>query len=106
MKEYSSILIAGHLLKIESGIDEKNKQPVYRLYFLSKRYDKGLDMEMDTSLAVKLLPEHHELLGLYQGLVGKKVYIPVAFSVMNFNTYYRTDGDGKPLNLIEKDILK
>lgn len=97
----SQLLIHGELLKIESSVTDK-KETVHRMYFKVMEYDKGLEEEVPKSIGVKLVPEHHEFLDEYKTKVGKTISVPVVFSAVNGDVYYRTAGDGKMLNLVEQ----
>lgn len=97
----SVILVFGELLKVESKLND-DKEMVHRMFFKTMVYDNGLEEEVPKSIGVKLTPEHIDLLDEYKSKVGKIIAVPVVFSSMNGNTYYRTSGDGKMLNLVEQ----
>ena len=73
-----------------------------RLIFESQRYDKGLDQIVPCSQNVKLIEDHHYLVEFYKSYKGKEIYLPIEMSTMDRNIFYKTTGDGKPLQLEEK----
>lgn len=104
-KKISQLIIFGELLKIDSSVNDK-KELVHRMYFKVMEYDKGLEEEVPKSIAVKLSPEHNELHSEYSSHVGKVISVPVAFTAVNGDVYYRTSGDGKMLNLVQDKPVK
>ena len=95
-------LIRAKLLKIDSKVDQKTGTMNHRLIFASERFDAGLEQIVPCSLPVKFHEDHFYLLEAYKGFVGRVVAVQVSMSTMDRNIYYKTAGDGKPMDLIEK----
>ncbi len=95
-------LIRAKLLKIDSKIDQTKGTMNHRLIFASERFDAGLEQMVPCSLPVKFNEDHFYLLEVYKGFVGRVVAVQVSMSTMDRNIYYKTAGDGKPMDLIEK----
>lgn len=103
MSKVSQLIIYGELLKIDSSVNDK-KELVHRMYFKVMEYDKGLEEEVPKSIGVKLMPEHNDLHAEYNAKVGKVIAVPIAFTAVNGDVYYRTSGNGKMLNLVEQSV--
>lgn len=95
-------LIRAKLLKIDSKPDQKSGQMNHRLIFASERFDAGLEQMVPCSLPVKFHEDHFYLLDAYRGFVGRVVAVQVSMSTMDRNIYYKTAGEGKPLDLQER----
>ena len=95
-------LIRAKLLKIDSKVDQKTGTMNHHLIFASERFDPGLEQIVPCSLPVKFIEDHFYLLEAYKGFVGRVVAVQVSMSTMDRNIYYKTAGDGKPMDLIEK----
>ena len=94
-------LIRAKLLKIDSKPDQKGSMN-HRLIFSSERFDAGLEQMVPCSLPVKFHEDHFYLLEAYRGFVGRVVAVQVSMSTMDRNIYYKTAGEGKPLDLQER----
>ena len=95
-------LVRAKLLKIDTKRDQKTGFDNHRLIFASERYDAGLEQMVPCSLPVKFHEDHFYLLEAYKAFVGRVVAVQVSMSTMDRNIYYKTSGDGKPLDLVEK----
>lgn len=98
-------LVRAKLIKIDSKPDQKGIIN-HRLIFASERYDAGLEQMVPCSLPVKFHEDHFYLLEAYKSFVGRVVAVQVSMSTMDRNIYYKTSGDGKPLDLVEKQAQK
>ena len=54
------------------------------------------------SLPVKFHENHFYLLEAYRGFIGRVVAVQVSMSTMDRNIYYKTAGNGQPMDLIDK----
>ena len=54
------------------------------------------------SLPVKFNEDHFYLLEAYKGFIGRVVAVQVSMSTMDRNIYYKTAGNGQPMDLIDK----
>ena len=95
-------LIRAKLLKIDSKPDQKTGLINHRLIFASERFDSGLEQMVPCSLPVKFHEDHHYLLEAYKGFIGRVVAVQVSMSTMDRNIYYKTSGNGQPMDLIDK----
>lgn len=95
-------LVRAKLLKIETKKDQKTGLDNHRLIFSSERFDAGLEQMVPCSLPVKFHEDHFYLLEAYRGFVGRVVAVQVSMSTMDRNIYYKTTGEGKPLDLQER----
>ncbi|MEN8281560.1 hypothetical protein [Acinetobacter gerneri] len=89
------------LLKVDARAADKGGLNI-RLIFESEKLDRGLEQMVPCSQPVKLDPDHHHLAEFYKCYIGKELYLPVSLSAMEGNIFYKTIGDGKPLQLEEK----
>lgn len=103
----SQFLFNAKLLNVETGVSDKG-QLTMRLIFASQRYDKGLDQIVPCSQNVKVIDDHHHMKDFYLCYRNKEIYLPVEMSTtMNgMNIFYKTTGDGKPLQLEEKKTVE
>jgi len=53
---------------------------------------------------VKVIEDHHHMKDFYLSYKGREIYLPIEQSTMDRNIYYKTTGDGKPLQLEQKTI--
>ncbi|WP_333665495.1 hypothetical protein [Acinetobacter guillouiae] len=97
----SQIIFKAKLLNVETGVD-KNANLTMRLVFASERYDRGLEQMVPCSQNVKVIEDHHHMKDFYLSYKGREIYLPIEQSTMDRNIYYKTTGDGKPLQLEEK----
>ena len=100
----SRIIFNAKLLNVDSSTGQNGV--TWRLIFESKRFDKGLDQWVPCSQNVKITDDHTYLLDTYRSYKNKEIYLCVEQSTMDRNIYYRTTGDGKPLQLEEKQAQK
>ena len=102
------LIFNAKLLQVENSVDQKSGLAKIRLVFAWQRFDRGLDQIVPCSQAVTLIEGHHHLREEYLKLVGKFIYIPVEQSTMmnGMQIFYKTTGDGKPLQLEEKQTQK
>ena len=70
-----------------------------RLIFESQRYDRGLEKMVPCSQNVKVIEDHHHMKDFYMSYRGREIYLPIEQSAMERNIYYKTTGDGKPLQI-------
>lgn len=94
-------IVKEKLLKVESKPDSKTGIMVHRLVFKDKHFDRGLEEFVPSSLAVKLSPDHQDLLQTYQKLQGQEIAVEVELSPVDRNVYFRTAGDGQPIFLTQ-----
>ena len=73
-----------------------------RLIFESQRYDRGLEKMVPCSQNVKVIEDHHHMKDFYMSYRGREIYLPIEQSAMERNIYYKTTGDGKPLQITEQ----
>lgn len=100
----SRIIFNAKLLNVDSSTSANGV--TWRLVFQSQRYDRGLEQMVPCSQNVKITEEHMHLLELYKSFKGREIYLPIEQSAMDRNIYYKTTGDGKPLQLEEKQAPK
>lgn len=100
----SVLLVHGQLLKVDSAVQDK--EMVHRLIFKVEVYDKGLEEDVPKSIAIKLSPDHNEYADDYKAKVGSVISVPISFVSIGNDTYYRTAGDGKMLNLVQDKPVK
>ena len=74
--------------------------------FASQRYDKGFVQIVPCSQYVTVFEDHHHMKDFYMSFRGREIYLPIEQSTMDRNIYYKTTGDGKPLQLEEKQAQK
>ena len=99
----SQIIFKAKLLSIETGVNDKG-QLTMRLVFKSQRFDKGLEEWVPCSQNVKVIEDHQHMKDFYLSYKGREIYLPIEMTTtMNgSNIFYKTTGDGKPLQLEEK----
>ena len=73
-----------------------------RLIFESQRYDRGLEKMVPCSQNVKVIEDHHHMKDFYMSYRGREIYLQIEQSAMERNIYYKTTGDGKPLQITEQ----
>ena len=100
----SAIIFKAKLINVELSTNEKGVN--MRLIFASQRFDRGLEQIVPCSQNVKVIEGHHHLKDFYLGFKGREIYLPIEMSTMDRNIYYKTTGDGKPLQLEEKQAQK
>ncbi len=96
----SQIIFKAKLLNVDLTTNEKGLN--MRLIFESKRYDKGLDQWVPCSQNVKVVEDHHHMKDFYLSYKGREIYLPIEMAAMDRNIFYKTSGDGKPLQVEEK----
>lgn len=103
----SQIIFKAKLLNVDTGVNDKG-QLTMKLVFSSTRYDRGLEQHVPCSQNVKVIEDHHHMKDFYLCYKGKEIYLPIEQSTtMNgMNIFYKTTGDGKPLQLEEKPVQK
>lgn len=97
----SQIIFKAKLLNVETGADDKGNLTM-RLVFKSQRFDRGLDEWVPASQNVKVIPDHHHMKDFYFSYKGREIYLPIEMTPVERNIYYKTTGDGKPLQIEEK----
>lgn len=100
----SQIIFKAKLINVDTSTNEKGLN--MRLVFESKRYDKGLDQWVPCSQNVKVIEDHHHMKDFYLSYKGREIYLPIEMTSMERNIFYKTTGDGKPLQLEEKQTLQ
>ncbi|ENU57591.1 hypothetical protein L291_3977 [Acinetobacter guillouiae MSP4-18] len=96
----SQLIFKAKLINVEQSTNEKGLN--MRLIFESERYDRGLEKMVPCSQNVKVIEDHHHMKDFYMSYRGREIYLPIEQSTMDRNIYYKTTGDGKPLQLEEK----
>ena len=100
----SQIIFKAKLINVEQTVNDKGLN--MRLIFESQRYDRGLEQMVPCSQNVKVIEDHHHMKDFYLSYRGREIYLPIEQSTMDRNIYYKTTGDGKPLQLEEKQAQK
>ena len=100
----SQIIFKAKLINVDLSTNEKGLK--MRLIFASQRYDRGLEQMVPCSQNVKVIEDHHHMKDFYMSFRGREIYLPIEQSTMDRNIYYKTTGDGKPLQLEEKQAQK
>lgn len=100
----SQIIFKAKLINVDLSTNEKGLN--MRLIFSSQRYDRGLEQMVPCSQNVKVIEDHHHMKDFYMSFRGREIYLPIEQSTMDRNIYYKTTGDGKPLQLEEKQAQK
>lgn len=100
----SQIIFKAKLINVDLSNNEKGLN--MRLIFASQRYDRGLEQMVPCSQNVKVIEDHHHMKDFYMSFRGREIYLPIEQSTMDRNIYYKTTGDGKPLQLEEKQAQK
>lgn len=103
----SAIIFKAKLLNVETGVSDKG-QLTMKLVFASQRFDRGLEQMVPCSQNVKVIEDHHHMKDFYMSYKGREIYLPIEMSTqMNgMSIFYKTTGDGKPLQLEEKPAQK
>lgn len=96
----SQLIFKAKLINVDSTTNEKGLN--MRLIFESERFDRGLEKMVPCSQNVKVIEDHHHMKDFYMSYRGREIYLPIEQSTMDRNIYYKTTGDGKPLQLEEK----
>lgn len=96
----SQLIFKAKLINVEQSTNDKGLN--MRLIFESERYDRGLEKMVPCSQNVKVIEDHHHMKDFYMSYRGREIYLPIEQSTMDRNIYYKTTGDGKPLQLEEK----
>ena len=97
----SKIIFKAKLLNVETGVTDKG-QLTMRLIFKSQRFDRGLDEWVPSSQNVKVIEDHHHMKDFYLSYRGREIYLPIEMTPVERNIYYKTTGDGKPLQITEQ----
>lgn len=100
----SQIIFKAKLINVDLSTNEKGLN--MRLIFASQRYDRGLEQMVPCSQNVKVIEDHHHMKDFYMSFRGREIYLPIEQSTMDRNIYYKTTGDGNPLQLEEKQAQK
>jgi hypothetical protein len=98
----SQLIFKAKLINVEQSTNEKGLN--MRLIFESERFDRGLEKMVPCSQNVKVIEDHHHMKDFYMSYRGREIYLPIEQSTMDRNIYYKTTGDGKPLQLEEKKV--
>lgn len=96
----SQLIFKAKLINVEQSTNAQGLN--MRLIFESERYDRGLEKMVPCSQNVKVIEDHHHMKDFYSSYKGREIYLPIEQSTMDRNIYYKTTGDGKPLQLEEK----
>lgn len=101
----SQLIFKAKLLDITTSVGDKGELRM-RLVFKSQKFDKGLEEWVPCSHNITVIPDHHHMKDFYQSFKGREIYLPIELSTtMNgMNIFYKTTGDGKPLQLEEKAV--
>lgn len=99
----SQLIFKAKLLNVDTGVNDKG-QLTMRLIFESQKFDKGLEQWVPASQNVRVIEDHHHMKDFYMSYKGREIYLPIEQSTtMNgMGIFYKTTGDGKPLQLEEK----
>ncbi|MFW2083028.1 hypothetical protein ACNPQK_18950 [Acinetobacter guillouiae] len=99
----SQLIFKAKLLNVDTGVNDKG-QLTMRLIFESQKFDKGLQQWVPASQNVRVIEDHHHMKDFYLSYKGREIYLPIEQSTtMNgMGIFYKTTGDGKPLQLEEK----
>ena len=100
----SQLIFKAKLINVDLSTNEKGLN--MRLIFASQRYDRGLEQMVPCSQNVKVIEDHHHMKDFYLSYRGREIYLPIEQSTMDRNIYFKTTGDGKPLQLEEKQAQK
>lgn len=100
----SQLIFKAKLINVDVSTNEKGLN--MRLVFESQRYDRGLEKMVPCSQNVKVIEDHHHMKDFYLSYKGREIYLPIEQSTMDRNIYFKTTGDGKPLQLEEKQTLQ
>ena len=100
----SQLIFKAKLINVDQTTNEKGLN--MRLIFESERFDRGLEKMVPCSQNVKVIEDHHHMKDFYLSYRGREIYLPIEQSTMDRNIYYKTTGDGKPLQLEEKQVQK
>ncbi|WP_445115677.1 hypothetical protein [Acinetobacter sp. WZC-1] len=100
----SQLIFKAKLINVDLTPNEKGLN--MRLIFESERFDRGLEKMVPCSQNVKVIEDHHHMKDFYLSYRGREIYLPIEQSTMDRNIYYKTTGDGKPLQLEEKQAQK
>lgn len=100
----SQLIFKAKLINVDVSTNEKGLN--MRLIFASQRYDRGLEQMVPCSQNVKVIEDHHHMKDFYLSYRGREIYLPIEQSTMDRNIYFKTTGDGKPLQLEEKQAQK
>lgn len=103
----SAIIFKAKLLNVETGVNDK-AQLTMKLVFASQRFDRGLEEMVPCSQNVKVIEDHHHMKDFYMSYKGREIYLPIEMStqMQGMNIFFKTTGDGKPLQLEEKPVQK
>lgn len=94
----SQLIFKAKLLNVDISTNDKGLN--MRLIFASQRYDKGLDQIVPCSQNVKVIEDHHHMKDFYLSYKGREICLPIELTAMDRNVFYKTTGDGKPLDLV------
>lgn len=97
----SQIIFKAKLLDVTTAVGDKGQLNM-RLVFKSEKYDKGLDEWVPCSQNVKVVEDHHHMKDFYLSYKGREIYLPIEMTPIDRNIFYKTTGDGRPLQLDEK----
>lgn len=103
----SQLIFKAKLLNVEQGVNDKGQLSM-RLIFASQKYDRGLQQSVPASQNVRVIDDHHHMKEFYNSYIGREIYLPIEQSttMTGMNIFYKTTGDGKPLQLDEKTVTK
>ena len=100
----SLIIFKVKLLDVQmNGVNDKGESKM-RLVFASQRFDKGLNETVPCSQPVNVILDHQHMKDFYLSYKGREIYLPIEQSTQlnGMSIFYKTTGDGKPLQLEEK----
>ncbi|MFW2124394.1 hypothetical protein ACG94O_15950 [Acinetobacter ursingii] len=100
----SQIIFKAKLLNVDQSVNDKGLN--MRLIFESERFDKGLNQMVPCSQNVKVIEDHHHMKDFYMSYRGREIYLPIEMTAMERNIFYKTTGDGKPLQITEAQTQK
>lgn len=103
----SQLIFKAKLLDLTTSVSDKGDLKM-RLVFASKRFDKGLNEWVPCSQNVSVIEDHQHMKEFYLSYRGREIYLPIETSTtMNgMNIFYKTTGDGKPLQMSETQTQK
>ncbi|WP_151738910.1 hypothetical protein [Acinetobacter junii] len=101
----SQLIFKAKLLDITTRVGEKGELNM-RLVFKSQKFDNGLEEWVPCSQNVRVIEDHQHMKDFYLSFKGREIYLPVELSttMSGMNIFYKTTGDGKPLQLEEKAV--
>ncbi|WP_394660878.1 hypothetical protein [uncultured Acinetobacter sp.] len=100
----SQIIFKAKLINVDQSVTEKGLN--MRLVFESQKFDRGLNEFVKCSQNVKVIEDHQHLKDFYLSYRNREIYLPIDLTAMDRNIFYKTTGDGKPLQFDEKNVQK